>query len=68
MCDFLRCINPSYAECLPGMCMSDIKEYANHTAKSAGEELPVRWISGNVLTGTNVGADGFLGFYHNQIV
>ncbi len=62
-----RCINPSYAECLPGMCMSDIKEYANHTAKSAGEELPVRWISGNVLTGTNVGADGFLGFYHNQI-
>lgn len=62
-----RCVNPSYVECLPGMCMSDIKEYAGHIAKSAGDELPVRWISGNVLTGTNVGAEGFLGFYHNQI-
>ncbi|MEA5005268.1 MAG: Na(+)-translocating NADH-quinone reductase subunit A [Rikenellaceae bacterium] len=62
-----RCVKPSYVECLPGMCMSDIKEYTGHTAESAGDELPVRWISGNVLTGTNVGEEGFLGFYHNQI-
>lgn len=62
-----RCANPSYIECIPGMCMSDIKEYAGHAGESAGDELPVRWISGNVLTGTNVGAEGFLGFYHNQI-
>ncbi len=27
----------------------------------------VRYISGNVLTGTNVGKDGFLGFYDNQV-
>ncbi|MCL2041749.1 MAG: Na(+)-translocating NADH-quinone reductase subunit A [Bacteroidales bacterium] len=27
----------------------------------------VRYISGNVLTGTNIGADGYLGFYDNQI-
>jgi Na+-transporting NADH:ubiquinone oxidoreductase subunit A len=27
----------------------------------------VRYISGNILTGTNVGANGWLGFYDNQI-
>ena len=27
----------------------------------------VRYISGNVLVGTNVGKDGFLGFYDNQV-
>lgn len=27
----------------------------------------VRYVSGNVLTGDNVGADGYLGFYHSQI-
>lgn len=27
----------------------------------------VRYISGNVLTGENVGKDGYLGFYHNQV-
>jgi len=26
-----------------------------------------RYISGNILTGDNVGADGYLGFYHNQV-
>jgi len=62
-----RAVKPSYIECYPGMCMSDIKEYASHTAEGTGDELPVRWISGNVLTGTNVGAQGYLGFYHNQI-
>ncbi|GHT10621.1 Na(+)-translocating NADH-quinone reductase subunit A [Bacteroidia bacterium] len=28
---------------------------------------PQRIISGNVLTGTNAGLDGYLGFYHNEI-
>ena len=27
----------------------------------------VRYISGNVLTGTTINADGYLGFYHSQI-
>ena len=26
-----------------------------------------RYISGNVLTGDNVGSDGFLGYYHHQV-
>ena len=28
---------------------------------------PVRYISGNILTGTNVGKDGYLGFYDDCI-
>jgi Na+-transporting NADH:ubiquinone oxidoreductase subunit A len=27
----------------------------------------IRYISGNVLTGTNIGTDGYLGYYDNQI-
>lgn len=30
-------------------------------------EGSLRVISGNVLTGTNIGADGYLGFYHSQL-
>lgn len=57
-----RAVNPSYITCLPGMKISDIAEYIDNTG-----ELDVRAISGNVLSGDNVGKDGFLGFYHNQI-
>ncbi|HRR50030.1 MAG TPA: Na(+)-translocating NADH-quinone reductase subunit A [Bacteroidales bacterium] len=62
-----RCINPSYVECLPGMCMSDIKEYSDENSEVKNNNLPVRWISGNVLTGVNVGANGYTGFFHNQV-
>lgn len=62
-----RVNKPSYVECLPGMCMTDIKEYADNLGEKKREPLPVRYVSGNILTGDNVGAEGFLGFYHNQI-
>ncbi len=57
-----RAQNPSYIETLPGMSMSEIKSFINF-----GETLPVRYISGNALTGENVSATGYLGFFHNQI-
>jgi len=50
---------------------SCVKEYAGvHlgslvNAKVNGFNL--RYISGNPLTGENVGKDGFLGFFHNQV-
>ena len=62
-----RVNKPSYVKCLPGMCMTDIKEYADNLGEKKREPLPVRYVSGNILTGDNVGAEGFLGFYHNQI-
>ncbi len=54
-------IKPAYVEALPGMSMHDISEFYDNSAKD------VRFISGDVLTGTNVGADGSLGFFDNQI-
>ncbi len=57
-----RVKNPSYIKCLPGMSFSDISDMADRSS-----EMPIRYISGNVLTGENVGEKGFLGFYHNQI-
>ena len=52
--------DPSYVKGIAGMSMEDIAEYCR-------PDENVRFISGDVLTGTNVGADGFLGFYDNQV-
>ena len=55
-----KAINPSYVEGYPGIAIKDVAEFYN-----ASENL--RFVSGDVLTGTNVGADGYLGFFDNQI-
>jgi len=52
-------VNPSYVEVPAGVCMKDLSAYFGK-----GE---VRIISGDVLSGEEVGPDGFLGFYHNQV-
>jgi len=52
--------NPAYVEGYPGISMKDVKDFY-----SAPENL--RFVSGDALTGTNVGADGYLGFFDNQI-
>ena len=63
-----RAKQPCYIETLPGMPMSDIMEFVELTPeKKSGELLPVRFISGNVLTGDNIGENGSLGIFHNQI-
>ncbi len=55
-----KAVNPAYVEGYPGISMKDVKEFYN-----ASENL--RYISGDVLTGANVGAEGFTGFFDNQI-
>lgn len=64
-----RAHKPSYIECIPGINFSQISEYINLKGDRnlKEESLPVRYISGNVLTGDDVGKDGYLGFFHNQI-
>ena len=52
--------NPSYVEGYPGISMKELKDYY-----ASAENL--RFVSGDVLTGTNVGAEGFLGFADNQV-
>ena len=55
-----KAVNPAYVDCYPGISMKDIKEFY---------ETPenLRFVSGDVLSGTNIGAEGFLGFYDNQV-
>ncbi|MDD3201037.1 MAG: Na(+)-translocating NADH-quinone reductase subunit A [Bacteroidales bacterium] len=54
-------LNPSYIKCIPGIAMSSLAEYFD---TSKGE---LRIISGDILTGENVGTNGFLGFYNNLV-
>ena len=51
---------PAYYETLPG---TPVKELAQIPATQ--EEI--RFISGDVLSGENIGADGYLGFFDNQL-
>ena len=52
--------NPAYVEGYPGISMKDLKDFY-----ASAENL--RFVSGDVLTGTNVGAEGHLGFADNQV-
>ena len=51
---------PAYVEGYHGIAIKDLKDFYN-----ASENL--RYVSGDVLTGSNVGAEGFLGFFDNQV-
>ena len=55
-----KAIEPAYVEGYPGIAVKDVAEFYN-----ASENL--RFVSGDVLSGTNIGADGYLGFFDNQI-
>ena len=55
-----KAIEPAYVEGYPGISIKDIKDFYN-----GSENL--RFVSGDVLTGTNIGAEGFLGFFDNQV-
>ena len=54
-------LEPAYIETVPGMPIKDIQAFYGSL------EDEVRFISGNILTGKNVGKDGYLGFFDNQI-
>ena len=55
-----KATTPAYVDGYPGISMKDIKEFYGNPAE-------LRFVSGDALTGTNVGAEGFLGFHDNQI-
>lgn len=54
-------VNPSYVEVPCGVSMKALAEYFNT------ENGDIRIISGDVLTGENVGMDGYLGFFNNLV-
>ena len=53
-------LKPCYISMIPGTSLSSLVQMGPHDPK-------VRYISGNCLTGDNVGFHGSLGFYHHQI-
>lgn len=58
-------VDAHYIQVLPGASISSILRKTNICHQDEGSH--VRVISGNVLTGKNVGVEGYLGFYHNQV-
>ncbi|MDR2937616.1 MAG: Na(+)-translocating NADH-quinone reductase subunit A [Prevotellaceae bacterium] len=54
---------PRYYRMIAGASLSGMAEFLNETS----DEKKQRVISGNVLTGENVGIGGHLGFYHNEV-
>ncbi|MDR0728969.1 MAG: Na(+)-translocating NADH-quinone reductase subunit A [Prevotellaceae bacterium] len=52
--------HPRYFRIIAGVAVSTVSDYVNTSGRC-------RYISGSVLTGANVGADGYLGFYDNAI-
>ena len=56
-----KAIDPSYVKGIAGMPMKDLTEFFDD------KDGETRVISGDVLTGTNVGKDGFLGFFDDQV-
>ena len=56
-----KAIDPAYVDALPGISMKDIAEFYDNSAND------IRFISGDVLTGKNIGAEGSLGFFDNQV-
>ncbi len=55
-------IQPSYVDALPGLPMKELAAFFGNTP---AEQLRV--VSGDALSGQTVGADGYLGFFDNQV-
>ena len=55
-------IQPAYVNALPGTPMKELAHFFGNTPKGS-----LRIISGDVLSGKTVGADGYLGFFDNQV-
>ncbi|MFA6677530.1 MAG: Na(+)-translocating NADH-quinone reductase subunit A [Bacteroidales bacterium] len=62
-----RVSKPCYIKCLPGQNMSCLSDMTNNNVTKDQKGCGIRYISGDVLSGTSVGANGSLSFYDDQI-
>lgn len=62
-----RAIEPSYIKTVEGFNFKDIAEFVSPNSEKFQDNSGVRYISGNILTGNTVGAEGYLGFFDNQV-
>ena len=64
----MRAKERCYVKTLPGISMQQIAEFADEKEVVLYDApSQIRYISGDILTGENVGKEGYLGFYSNQI-
>ena len=63
-----RVEKPCYVTCVPGTQIKDLDFLVSKKeVEIYGQECGCRYISGNVLSGNNVGAEGSLDFYSNMV-
>ena len=63
-----RVEKPCYVTCVPGTQIKDLDFLVSKKeVEIFDQECGCRYISGNVLTGSNVGAEGSLDFYSNMV-
>lgn len=63
-----RVENPCYVTCVPGTQIKDLDFLVSKKeVEIFGQQTGCRYISGNLLTGNNVGPDGSLDFYSNMV-
>ena len=63
-----RVEKPCYVTCVPGTQIKDLNFLVSKKeVEICDQECGCRYISGNVLTGNNVGLDGSLDFYSNMV-
>ncbi len=63
-----RVEKPCYVTCVPGTQIKDLNFLVSKKeVEIFDQETGCRYISGNVLTGSNVGAEGSLDFYSNMV-
>ncbi len=56
-----RALPACYVSTVAGVSVKDLRDFYDNTDKD------IRFISGDVLSGTSIGEDGYLGFYDNQL-
>lgn len=62
-----RVTKPCYVKAPAGISISEVADIIDAEQKEImGQQVGIRYISGNVLTGTKIEKDGFLGFYDTQ--
>lgn len=63
-----RASKNAYIKTVPGMAIKEIDFMAGPAKEELyGQPCDIRYISGNILSGENVGHNGYLGFYDSQI-
>lgn len=63
-----RVEKPCYVTCVPGIQIKDLDFLVSKKeVEIFGQETECRYISGNLLTGNNVGLNGSLDFYSNMV-